>query len=117
MLDDFSIGCTVQNVVHMIAMRIKVHPFHYFRQIKPHATSLDHRCVIFVRIKFIELRSSDTTTVTVALPLICPWTVASSSHRVKKGVSVFLKGSGKSNLNVSGTFPQGGYDVKREREK
>ena len=38
-------------------------------------------------------------------------------HRVKKGVSVFRKGSGKSNLNVSGTFPQGGYDVKREREK
>ena len=38
-------------------------------------------------------------------------------HRVKKGVSVFRKGCGKSNLNVSGTFPQGGYDVKREREK
>ena len=40
-----------------------------------------------------------------------------NSHRVKKGVSVFRKGSGKSNLNVSGTFPRGGYDVKREREK
>ena len=79
MLDDFSIGRTVQNVVHMIAKRIKFHPFQYFRQIKPRATSLDHRCVIFVRIKFIELRSSDTTAVTVALPLICPWTVASSS--------------------------------------
>ena len=38
-------------------------------------------------------------------------------HRVKKGVSVFRKSSGKSNLNVAGTFPQGGYDVKREREK
>ena len=38
-------------------------------------------------------------------------------HRVKKGVSVFRKGSGKSNLNVSGTFPQGGYDVKGKREK
>ena len=38
-------------------------------------------------------------------------------HRVKKGVSAFRKDSGKSNLNVSDTFPQGGYDVKREREK
>ena len=38
-------------------------------------------------------------------------------HRVKKGVSVFRKGSGKANLNVSGTFPQDGYDVKCEREK
>ena len=38
-------------------------------------------------------------------------------HRVKKGVSVVRKGCGKSNLNVSGTFPQGGYDVKPEREK
>ena len=36
---------------------------------------------------------------------------------MKKGVSVFRKGSGKSNLNVSDTFPQGGYDVKRERGK
>ena len=38
-------------------------------------------------------------------------------HRVKKGVSAFRKDSGKSNLNVSDTFPKGGYDVKREREK
>ena len=44
-------------------------------------------------------------------------TIYYNYHRVKKGVSVFRKGSGKSNLNVSGTFPQGGYDVKREREK
>ena len=79
MLDDFSIGCTVQNVLHMIAKRIKFHAYHYFRQIKPYAT-LTIDVVIFIRIKFIELRSSDTTTVTVALPLICPWTVASASE-------------------------------------
>ena len=39
------------------------------------------------------------------------------SHRVKKGVSAFRKGGGKSNLNISDTFLQGEYDVKREREK
>ena len=40
---------------------------------------IDYRCVTFIRIKFIELQSPDTTTVTVALPLICPWTVALAS--------------------------------------
>ena len=39
------------------------------------------------------------------------------AHRVKKGISAFRKDSRKSNLNVSDTFSQGGYDVKREREK
>ena len=51
------------------------------------------------------------------LKKIFPALVHRNLHRVKKGVSVFRKGSGKSNLNVSGAFPQGGYDVKREREK
>ena len=38
-------------------------------------------------------------------------------HRVKKGVSAFWKSSAKSKFNVSDTFLQGGYNVKRNREK
>ena len=47
------------------------------------------------------------------------WNTTCHQHhrRVKKGVSAFRKSSGKSKFNVSDPFPQGGYNVKREREK